>query len=525
MRYSLKTGRLKFEAVDKMVVKTRTQKTKKRMKMPTLIIRRPATNEKTIESLNKNLSKHIITFNKRNQKFSITRLLGKSEIFNMIKRTAVYTTAACVMMVLVYGSFTSMDITFAKQVIANGSPVGIIKDVDAFEDKVLELETELDSLSEGKFDDHAKLVYITRICFEKDITPEKELMQNVMATYEDTALAYALYVDGVMVCASKEEADIKSVLDGYKMQYAVETEGAKIDFNQKVEIKNEYVPVAYLRSDEGILNAITQTQEEEIEYTVQDKDTVWDIATTYGMSVDEIMQINPEMTDFIKPGDKLKLNESEPILQVKVSYTETVQQAIPYENERINDSNLTKGRTEIISQGHDGVKEVTQEVVLVNGRQFAVNVVNETVIQEAVNGKVRVGTKIVSGVGSGSFMRPAYGTITARFGSGGRRWSSGRHTGLDIAARTGTPIYAADAGRVTFAGWKGSYGYLVILNHGNGYETYYGHCSKLLVSKGQVVSKGDQIAKVGNTGNSTGSHCHFEVRYNGSIKNPENYLR
>ena len=373
MRYSLKTGRLKFEAVDKMVVKTRTQKTKKRMKMPTLIIRRPATNEKTIESLNKNLSKHIITFNKRNQKFSITRLLGKSEIFNMIKRTAVYTTAACVMMVLVYGSFTSMDITFAKQVIANGSPVGIIKDVDAFEDKVLELETELDSLSEGKFDDHAKLVYITRICFEKDITPEKELMQNVMATYEDTALAYALYVDGVMVCASKEEADIKSVLDGYKMQYAVETEGAKIDFNQKV---------------------------------VQDKDTVWDIATTYGMSVDEIMQINPEMTDFIKPGDKLKLNESEPILQVKVSYTETVQQAIPYENERINDSNLTKGRTEIISQGHDGVKEVTQEVVLVNGRQFAVNVVNETVIQEAVNGKVRVGTKIVSGVGSGSFMRP-----------------------------------------------------------------------------------------------------------------------
>lgn len=525
MKYSFQTGRLKFEAVDKMIVKTRTQKTIKRTRIPSLIMKRPSTNEKTIESLNKNLSRHIIKFNKRNNKFSITRLFSRGEILGAIKNTAVYTAAACVMAVLMYGSVTSLDITFAKQVIANGTPVGIVKDVEVFEDKVQELETELATLSDGTFDDPAKLVYITRICFGNDITPEHELMQNVMSTYAETALAYALYIDDVMVCAAKTQQDIDTVLADYQKGFAVDTEGATIGFNQKVEIKNEYVPVAYLRSQDGILNAVTRTREEEVEYVVQDNDTVWDIATTYGMSVDEIMQINPDMTDFIKPGDVLKLNESEPLLQVKVCFTETVEQTIPYTNETVNDNNLTKGRTEVVIQGVDGRKNVTQNVEVVNGKRVAVNVVSEEVIEPAVNGKLRVGTKIISGLGSGKFSRPTYGTITARFGSGGSRWSSGRHTGLDIAARTGTPIYASDAGRVTFAGWKGSYGYLVIINHNNGYETYYGHCSKLLVSKGQVVSKGDLIAKVGSTGNSTGSHCHFEVRYNGNIKNPENYLR
>ena len=162
---------------------------------------------------------------------------------------------------------------------------------------------------------------------------------------------------------------------------------------------------------------------------------------------------------------------------------------------------------------------------MLNGKKTAVNVISENVLEEAVTGKIKVGTKIVSGVGSGRFSRPTYGTITARYGSGGSRWSSGRHTGLDIAGPVGTPISAADSGRVSFAGWKGSYGYMVILNHGNGYETYYAHCSKLLVSVGETVSKGDVIAKMGSTGNSTGSHCHFEVKYNGVTKNPENYLR
>ena len=77
---------------------------------------------------------------------------------------------------------------------------------------------------------------------------------------------------------------------------------------------------------------------------------------------------------------------------------------------------------------------------------------------------------------------------------------------------------------MTYAGWMSGYGYLVQINHGNGFVTYYGHNSSLLVSVGQHVYKGQQIARMGSTGNSTGNHCHFEVRYNGVAKNPLNYL-
>lgn len=122
-----------------------------------------------------------------------------------------------------------------------------------------------------------------------------------------------------------------------------------------------------------------------------------------------------------------------------------------------------------------------------------------------------------------SLIRPISGTITSRFGS---RSSVrvGAHTGLDIAAPKGTSIKAAASGTVIHAGWKGSLGNLVIISHGNGVQTYYGHCSQILVSAGQKVSQGDIIAKVGSTGNSTGPHLHLEVRVDGVALNPQNYV-
>ena len=122
-----------------------------------------------------------------------------------------------------------------------------------------------------------------------------------------------------------------------------------------------------------------------------------------------------------------------------------------------------------------------------------------------------------------NLIRPMSGTITSRFGAASSRRVS-RHTGLDIAASTGTKIKAAAGGTVTFSGYKGSYGYMVVINHGNGVETYYGHCSKLYVTAGQKVNQGDVIAAVGNTGNSTGPHLHLEIRVNGVAYNPQNYL-
>jgi murein DD-endopeptidase MepM/ murein hydrolase activator NlpD len=118
---------------------------------------------------------------------------------------------------------------------------------------------------------------------------------------------------------------------------------------------------------------------------------------------------------------------------------------------------------------------------------------------------------------------PCLGNITSYFG--GREnpfWgkSSETHEGVDIANIQGTSIKAAGDGVVTFSGWKSGYGNVIIINHGNGYESFYGHNSKLKVSEGTQVKRGDLIALMGSTGRSTGTHCHFEVRFNGAPMDP-----
>jgi len=130
--------------------------------------------------------------------------------------------------------------------------------------------------------------------------------------------------------------------------------------------------------------------------------------------------------------------------------------------------------------------------------------------------------------GNGKFLWPsaASSRVTSEYGyrihpiSGYKKL----HRGLDIGAAAGTNVLAAEAGTVMTAGWNNSYGYYITINHGGGYVTLYAHNSKLLVSKGAKVTKGQVIAKVGSTGNSTGPHIHFEVMVNGTCQNPRNYL-
>ncbi len=115
---------------------------------------------------------------------------------------------------------------------------------------------------------------------------------------------------------------------------------------------------------------------------------------------------------------------------------------------------------------------------------------------------------------------PANGSVTSGFGA---RWGS-LHAGIDIANGIGTPIRAAKAGTIILAGWNGGYGNCIVIDHGGGLSTLYGHMTRLRASDGQRVSAGDLIGDMGSTGNSTGSHLHFETRVNGTPQNPTRYL-
>lgn len=121
-----------------------------------------------------------------------------------------------------------------------------------------------------------------------------------------------------------------------------------------------------------------------------------------------------------------------------------------------------------------------------------------------------------------SLTRPVSGTISSRYGIR----DGTTHKGLDIAAPKGTPIYASASGKVTTSayGWNGGYGNYVVVDHGSGISTAYGHCSTLVAQYGQTVNQGDLIAYVGSTGDSSGNHLHFEIRVNGVAQNPQNYL-
>jgi murein DD-endopeptidase MepM/ murein hydrolase activator NlpD len=132
----------------------------------------------------------------------------------------------------------------------------------------------------------------------------------------------------------------------------------------------------------------------------------------------------------------------------------------------------------------------------------------------------RFGPKTTLG-SSARFMSPLRRlNVSSRFG-----WRYGRmHAGIDLAAPTGTDILAANNGVVVFSGWQGGYGRTVIIDHGNGKQTRYAHCQRLMVSQGQRVRQGERIGLVGNTGHSTGSHLHFEVLVHGVARNPEQYL-
>ncbi len=153
----------------------------------------------------------------------------------------------------------------------------------------------------------------------------------------------------------------------------------------------------------------------------------------------------------------------------------------------------------------------------------------DSVIEDAVEKKEEEEAKqreIESHTVQGVYLEvtPVSGIITSRFGSRESIRTSS-HKGLDIAAPSGTPIKATADGTIEFSGYNnGGYGNLVIISHGNGIETYYGHCSKLYVSAGEKVEAGDVIAAVGTTGRSTGNHLHFEIRLNGSQIDPQNYL-
>ncbi len=406
----------------------------------------------------------------------------------------------------------------------DGQSLGYVESAEQVEQLVQRVEDRISAYLGAPYQLETNFSYSMRYMDRTDPLDESLLEQKLFASVGDVTRRYVLTVDGQTIGACRSKSALELMLRRLLLTStpnATQVNTTFVNDVQILETTSTAVPEVSLQEMEQILTA--NKQETQI-YTVQSGDTVSAIGQRYDMKVAEIKALNPGLDEArIKVGQQLTLSAAVPYLSVQQTITKAYVAPIPYETIIQYDDSMYTNTSKISKAGVNGSADVVADVTYVNGVETGRNITSYSVIAEPVSAVKLVGTKERPRyMATGTFIKPSNG----RFSSGyGYRKSLGDfHTGVDFAGATGTKIWAADGGVVTHAGWKGNYGYCVIINHQNGYTTYYAHCSKLLVKVGDKVAKGEQIAKVGNTGRSYGAHVHFEIRKNGKTQNPLNYI-
>lgn len=441
---------------------------------------------------------------------------------------------SCVFLFSVVSYANSM--TYALRLSVNGDFVGYVTDESVFTDaeKIVQQRiTYLDSNTEMfTFDSSYE---VEMVGYGSTLTKYQLADKMLSSVDAEISYAYGMYIGGSFYGAleSKDRVEecLESLLDVYR-------EGG----DETVEFESEitYEPGLYLTesivSEDSVIKLITTKKSVASYYTVIEGDSPLGVISKLGMTEEELAALNPDFSldSFLQIGDKLLITQEEPFLAVTVTRRETYEESVSYETEYVDDADHYQGSSTITQEGENGVEQVTADVSYVNGVETRRKVVSRVTVTEPVTEIIALGTKAIpSGVTAsidenrpvGELVWPVGGSDGGQisemmYGYGGYY----NHSGIDIAAPYGTPIFAAESGTVILAQWYYGYGNCVMIQHDNGLVTVYGHASYLHVTQGQTVTAGELIADVGSTGDSTGNHCHFEVRINGVTVNPINYL-
>ena len=422
----------------------------------------------------------------------------------------------------------AIALTTGYQYSYNGRPLGIVREQkDVLE--ILELASEELSQEYGSniTIDPAKDITFKRIVsYGKSVDTEDDVLRRLTYMGEINASASAIIVDGETKVIVENEKIAEQVLQDIKDMFITDdetTEYEHIGFVEDVEIKNISTKLPNISNRSAAVEKLKNGGQKAAEYVVQEGDSMYGICEKLGVTIDELAQMNPGLTmeSMLHIGDSIIIERAVPLLTLETIEVSTFAEAVPFETEYRDSSYYYKGEEVTSVEGQDGRASVTARLTKHNGEVVAREDIEREVIVQPVNKVILKGTKIKPPtVGTGSFIRPVNVPISSRYGY---RWGR-RHLGDDYAAAVGTPIKASDGGTVVTAGWYYGYGLTVIINHGGGVKTLYGHCSRLNVSVGDKVFQGQNIAAVGNTGNSTGPHCHFEIIVNGSHVDPSLYV-
>ena len=412
--------------------------------------------------------------------------------------------AAVVAAVAIFFSFYTLGTTVEY----NGNVVDTVASASQARKAAAKLES-VTTETLGKSYEIAKdaIHYSTAFVRRSDVTDTTTFEQDLAEELGQVTYGYSLYIDDELVGSTQYAGALDELLE---------------------QIKQMYVPTESVMNLCTIAELLNSTKAGEVTYTVVKGDTWGQIANNNGMTAAELEALNPGYDiNRIHIGDALTLSNAVPYLTVKVTERQNYIEDINYDVNYVNDSSMYQGDERVISKGTYGSADIVADVTYVNGEEQERTVISSVTLTDPVAETRARGTKVrPTWYPTGSFRWPCSGRITSYFGyrNTGIRGATSNHKGIDIACARGTPIYAADGGRVTYAGYKGAMGYVVIIDHNNGYVTYYEHNSSLLVSAGQTVYKGQQIAKAGRSGVASGVHCHFGIQRNGTYVNPLNYL-
>ncbi|HOV80285.1 MAG TPA: peptidoglycan DD-metalloendopeptidase family protein [Bacillota bacterium] len=357
---------------------------------------------------------------------------------------------------------------------------------------------------------------------QKEILDDQEALKNKLndaLTY--TVKAAAIVVNGEEKVFLKEKEDAEKLLAWLKTLYPAEV-GEQVEFKEKIEVTVTSARMESVLELEAAKKLVLLGTNKEMQYTVRDGDTLWDIARSVKIDMDQIVLTNPGIDqEHLDIGQVLYLSKEAPLITVAATRTVTLTEEVPYQVEVKYDEELLPGEKQVIAKGEPGERIVTYRIMKENGLETGREVLEETVIRQA---KTEVVAKnpntILASRGGIRLDWPCYGGTVSYFGM---RWGR-MHEGVDLGAGYGSDIGAAAGGIVVSAGWNGGYGKMVEISHGGGVVTRYAHLSTINVSVGERVERGEVIGLAGATGNASGPHLHFEVLINGSPRDPLNYL-
>ncbi|MCL2077446.1 MAG: peptidoglycan DD-metalloendopeptidase family protein [Oscillospiraceae bacterium] len=425
------------------------------------------------------------------------------------------------------------DIDYAVRLDVNGSFVGHIDNESVFTEAQNLFEERMNFLGSATFAEITPSFTIEKIGYS-DNNLNSYMVADILLEKSGVSVeyAYGIIINDTFMGAVRDNSSILVTIDNLLEVHKTGAPDEEVEFMQTVNVSQAGLYTTESIIDpQTVIRNLTQPKEEEQYYIVVSGDSHGLIADKLNMSEAELERLNPGFSElFLLPGMTIRYSAEVPALPVSVTRTEIFDKEIPFNTEYTEDDTRYKDTSRVVTDGEVGLERITARVTLVNGVETARTETDSETLSQPVTKVIARGTKPLP-IGEVSSETASHGKFIYPVPRGYRVsewgwWDGGYpgHSGIDIGAPYGTPIFAGDSGVVVYSGWYYGYGNTVIIEHANGLRTLYAHASTLLVSKGESVTQGQSIALVGQTGQAYGNHLHFEVRQGSQRYNPRHYL-